>query len=370
MHRQCAALRDDERGAAGIFVVLGMGVILGSAALAIDMGHMMNARTESQRVADLAALAGAAAFIDAPGNPAQTARAWAMQYAAANTVDRAPVSLAAEDIAVDLANERVRVTVRNTAVRGNAIETVFGRALGIDRVDIVTTAVAEASAATAVNCALPLMLPDRWTERGGDPLRYDPGVDYYEAWNPDGSANATFTGYSVASVGDAVAIKANTGPGYAARGEYYPVGAGDLTGGSGYGDHISLCPDEARTFTLDDLISTDANGMVGPTRQGFQDLIDLDRSALWDPAQQCVVDVLGGPCRGSPRIRPIALFDPTDAMNPGVSPARIKNFAGVFVDRIQGNQVLLILAGYSGVQPAGVGGQTMPTLFKVLRLVE
>jgi len=347
-----------------------MGVILGSGALAIDIGHMMNVRTESQRVADLAALAGADAFIEATGNVDQTARAWAGQYAAANTVDRVPVSLLNEDIAVDLANERVRVTVRNTAARGNPITTIFARALGINSVDVVTTAVAEASAATAVNCVLPIMLPDRWTELGGDPLQFDPGIDVYQAWNPDGSLDGSYTGYAQASLGDMIAIHSNTGPGYPQRNAYYPVAAGGLSPGGSYRDHFSMCPDKTQVYRLNDLIPTEASPMIGPTIQGFQDLINLDPGALWDPVQHCVVDRLGGPCRGSPRIRPISLFDPTDAPNPGPKPARLTNFAGVFVQRVDGNVISLIFAGYAGVSPAGVGGRTTPTLFKVVRLVE
>jgi len=110
--------------------------------------------------------------------------------------------------------------------------------------------------------------------------------------------------------------------------------------------------------------------MVGPTAQGFRDLIDLDPGAMWDPVQRCVVGGLGGLCRSSPRIRPVPMFDPTDAPNPGAKPARLTNFAGVFVQRVEGNVISLIFSGYSAARPAGVGGRTTPTLFKILRLVE
>jgi len=269
MYRRLAALRGDESGAVAVFVVLGMGLLLGGAAMAIDVGHMMNARTESQRVADLAALAGAAAFIEATGNADQTARAWAGQYAAANTIDRIPVSLQSEDIAVDIAKEQVRVTVRNTAARGNPIATVFARVLGITSVDIVTTAVAEASGATAVNCVLPLMLPDRWTELGGNPLQYDPDIDHYEAWNPDGSNDGTYTGYAQANLGDTVSIKSNTGPGFPEQNSYYPVGAGGLSPGGSYRDHFSMCPDEAQIYTLDDMILPSPARWSAPPLRAF-----------------------------------------------------------------------------------------------------
>ena len=49
----------NERGAVAIYVALTMVVFLGIAALAIDVGYTRVARTELQRAADAAALAGA-----------------------------------------------------------------------------------------------------------------------------------------------------------------------------------------------------------------------------------------------------------------------------------------------------------------------
>ena len=140
-----------QRGGIALFLAISMTVVLGSAAISIDLGHMMNARAESQRVADLSALAGAAAFIQASGpTVATTADTWAKQFALLNTVDRSAVSLLSSDIAVDVLNRRVQVTVFNTAARGNPISTVFARVLGINSVDVVTTAIAEA----AIGCSV------------------------------------------------------------------------------------------------------------------------------------------------------------------------------------------------------------------------
>ena len=361
----------DERGAVGVFLAVGMTVMIGSAAIAIDMGHALNARTESQRVADLAALAGAAAFIHATGNADQVARDWAEQFAASNTVDGTAVTInKTTDVDVDLANEQVTVRVHNTVARGNPIQTIFARVLGINSVDVVTTATAEASPASAVSCLLPLMLPDRWDELGGDPVFYDPGIDYYEPWNPDGSNAGTYTGYSQADLGDTIQIKHNTGPGTANPSWYYPIAAGGLVGGANYKEHIYSCPDLNFSYYIGQQVPTEPGNMVGPTNQGFQELIDQDPTALWDPAQNCVVDVLGGLCRGSPRLRPMPMFDPTEAPDPGRKPATITNFAGLFVVGTQGNQVIAIFAGYSAIAPAGGGSGTTPTPFKFLRLVQ
>ncbi len=47
----------DEQGATLVLVALGISVFLGMVALAVDLGMLLGARTESQRVADAAALA-------------------------------------------------------------------------------------------------------------------------------------------------------------------------------------------------------------------------------------------------------------------------------------------------------------------------
>lgn len=49
----------NERGVVAPLVAIMLSVLLGAVALAIDVGYMMNTRTELQRIADGAALAGA-----------------------------------------------------------------------------------------------------------------------------------------------------------------------------------------------------------------------------------------------------------------------------------------------------------------------
>ncbi len=75
----------DEQGATLVMVALGITVFLGMVALAVDLGMMLGARTESQRVADASALAGAGSLLSQP-NDEDRARQWAIEYAALNTV--------------------------------------------------------------------------------------------------------------------------------------------------------------------------------------------------------------------------------------------------------------------------------------------
>lgn len=352
-----------QRGGIALFLAISMTALLGSAAISIDVGHMMNARAQSQAVADLSALAGAAAFIQAPGpTVATTADTWAKQFALLNTVDRSAVSLLSSDIGIDVPNRRVQVTVFNTAARGNPVSTVFARVLGINSVDIVTTAIAEAAVGGGVTCILPLFLVDQWDELGGSPLQFDNGIDYYEPYIPS-AWTATYTGYDQSDIGMSIVIKPAQGPmsqtGAPNQSWYYPFDAANIPGGAAYRAAISGCTDPSFVYSIGMSLWVEPGAMIGPTAQGFQDLINQDPSATWDPGLNCVVDASnlgsgnGANCRASPRLRPAPMLDPSSTPASGKQQVTITNFAGIFVDRVQGNNVYVTFAGWSGV---GLGG--------------
>jgi len=371
--------RGDERGAISLFVAMGMVAFLGCAAIAIDMGYLMNVRTESQRVADLAALAGASAFIDAKGGAAlqSTIEARAIEFAALNTVDRTPVGLTPADIAIDFANERVRVTIRNTAATGNPIRTVFARSIGIHEVDVVTTAVAEAFPATTAKCILPFMLPDSHRDGGGDPNLYDHENDYYEPHDPSVSPPApSATGYTDGDIGTPILIK----PGNRNKSMqpnsswYYPVVMLG-SGASRYQAAIESCPDVE--LTIGDIIDVEPGAMIGPTREGIENLVAQAPNHYWSTSHNCVID--GGPggspnvCVPSPRLRAVPMLAPPDAPNNGRKSVSIMNWAGVFVEGMggeNGEDVLGRFAGYSGLTASGGGAGGSGALLKVIRLVE
>jgi hypothetical protein len=157
-------------------VVLGIPVLLGMVALAVDLGMMLAARTGSQRVADSAALAGAGSLITEPEDE-DRARELAIDYAAKNKVLGRSAEVRPEDVDVLLDEHKVRVRVRNTNARGNAIRTIFARVLGWQEVDVVTSAAAEAVAAGAGVCPLPVAVPDRWLDNPGGPNPSDGRFD-------------------------------------------------------------------------------------------------------------------------------------------------------------------------------------------------
>jgi len=111
--------------------------------------------------------------------------------------------------------------------------------------------------------------------------------------------------------------------------------------------------------------------------QGFGDLIDKDPTARWNSAMDCVVSdghqasTDATMCRSSPRVRPVPLFDPTEEPDPGAKPFKFTNFAGIFVEKIEGKTVYGRWLGYTGIKPASPDEDTTAgPLFKVLRLIE
>lgn len=369
-----------QRGATTAFIAVGLTALIGSAAVAIDLGHLFHVRTESQRVADLSALAGVGAYVSAPGPQVATvASTWATNYAAQNIVDQGSVTLLPSDVVADPANRTVTVTVRNTAGRGSAVSSIFSRIFNVSQTDVVTTATARAWPASGVSCVLPLFLVDRWDELGGNPSYFDNGTDYYEQFVPS-APTGTYTGYDHNSVGTRVLLKPAQG-GASAAGRpnpswYFAFDAANIPGGANYQASIEGCPNPNFIYSLGQQIWVEPGAMVGPTRGGFGEIIAQDPNAVWEPTLNCVVDAQnlgsGDPsfCRGSPRVRPVPMFDPSTSPGAGKQLVTINNFTGVFVEQLAGNEVWVVLMGYGGVSPgtaASVGAGS--ALLQVPRLI-
>jgi len=352
-------------------------------ALAIDVGLLYTARTEAQRVADSAALAGAGALIASPNNR-ELATLNAVTIGGLNTIGGQYANVLDTDVTVDLTLRQVTVNALRTAERGNPMGTFFARMFGVTTVDVGATATAEASNAGGITCLLPLALPDRWTEGPGspnDPDDFEPDAgDVYIPWAvPDSDPvriNDGYTGYSEIDIGEQFTMKSNTANGGLNPSWYYPWRPPGQSGADDYRTNVSGCVDPSISFSVGQHVETEPGNMSGPTMQGFKDLIDQDPNAVWNDGMDCVVDsgyqssADASQCRDSPRIRPIPMFDPTEEIDAGSKPFTFTNFAGVFVEDIQGNDVVARWIGYTGVDPTAYGSTTAGPLFKVLRLVK
>ncbi len=408
-------LTSDDRGATAAFVAVGIFMMLGMVALAVDVGLLVGARTDSQRVADAAALAGAASFITAP-NDADRPRIWAIDYASRNRVHGTIADVRAADVDVLMAEKKVRVRVRNITARGNAIRTIFARVLGWDEVNVGTSAAAEASAAGAGNCMLPLALPDRWTETDGDdlyiglpddhymPYLQGPGVTGGSQCPPGvalGVGGCDFTGFYPGDINDPteplIEIKVQSGPADPEDPDYVAspctdaaswrcwfqpesVNSGPVGGGATeLRPWILGCPDKSITIGIGDTIyaGSASGNMQSLVLQDFKDLIDT-QPGVWNnvsaahPSGGCVTDGMGeSTCLGSAdtqriRFMPIVKTDAVTGTGSGVK-APIINLACVFVDKV--STEMGVVHGRLTDTCTGLAGGEGPIL-KAIRLVE
>ena len=384
---QFSVLRQRVREQRGVVLLVVAGAMLALTsvvALAIDVGLLTTARTEAQRAADSAALAGAGAFVVSPGND-KLARALATEFAAKNLVRWQPVTVLDDDIIIDTDALTVTVYVYRTRERGDAIPTFFARVFGISEVDVAATATAEATAAGGINCVLPVAIPDRWSEAGGsgnDPDDYNPEFDdRYVPWvEPDSDPavyNEDFTGYAEKDLGTQIALKSNTPNGGLNPSWYYPWRPPGQSGADDFRTNVNSCVDPSILFYVGIEVETEPGNMSGPTMQGFSDLIDQDPTARWNDGLKCVVSdghqasTLATDCYDSPRVRAVPLFDPSEEPDLGAKPFKFTNFAGIFIEKIEGKTVYGRWLGYTGIKPASPDEVTTAgPLFKVLRLID
>lgn len=353
-----------------MIAAISLAVVLGVAALAIDLGMAFTTRTQAQRVADAAALAGAGSLALYPDN-VEAARREAMEYATKYELMNEPVDELEVDVFVDPVEDTVGVTVYRNEEHGNPLGTLFGGILGVESIDVSAHAVAKAQPARPkVPCLLPLTLPDQWYEEwdgedGREPTELDEfGDEDDDFYDPE------ITGYDGGDFGKQLVIKTQEAPGTYNPSWWGPWRLEGTQGSEDYRSRIMKCvfPDKERE--LGDEVQPEPGNMAGPTRQGFDDLIDQDPTATWNSAKGCVTHG-DGTCSGSPRIRPVPLFDPTQVPNPGAAQQfPLVNFANFFVESQVGGTVTVRFMGLTANYGGALGDPDRGTLFRTLQLIE
>ncbi len=217
--------RSRRRGAAGVYVLVSVSLLLATAALTVDIGYLYNVKAEMQCAADAAAMAGAWELIDEDrltGLPFMdeeiaAARNTAVRYVAYNgsidggfSIDGNSANSLTGDVVIGYldnaadpiesisfgdANEfnTVHVRVRRDADHGGSVLLFFARTFGEHSADVSAEAVATLKdgvvgyrvMSDAINAnLLPLALHiDAWralldgTSGGGDGYDYDFGTD-------------------------------------------------------------------------------------------------------------------------------------------------------------------------------------------------
>lgn len=372
----------DESGFSYVFVGVGMLAFVMTSALAIDVGMFMTARAQAQNSADAGALAGAVALLfdsytdrSTSGPAVQSALA----AATANAVMKESVSITPADVLflndpLGQSN-RVKVTVYRTAGRANPVATLIGGILGVTNADVRAEATAEAAPANAATCVAPFTIPDKWIEKQTPPWDTDDTFDSDPKKpqdDPDVYPRAdqpTYVGYNATTdKGLQLVLKAGTGNNI--NPSFYQALA--LPGSSGSDDYrwnIGNC--NTSMLHWDDLLTAEPGNMVGPTKQGIEDLIALDPTAYWDTTKNEVHSSM----HPSPRVKIVPLYDPyyydTGKKNGRNADLKAANFIGFFFESIDGGgNVTGRIIPTTGLLDSTHGPSPAGAFARAIRLVE
>ena len=417
----------NERGAALALVAVSLTAILGMGALAVDLSMLMKARTDAQRTADAAALAGASAFIDenVALDQSGAARERALEYANRNYVGATPVDVDSTGGGTTIDGTRWVVETKEAVIviipdsfkvraiiRRQNIGTFFGRIMGQSLATVSAKSAAEAVNSNGAKCVKPFALPDMWhdldNDLDGDRLwdegeewEYNPDVDTYKPYegDPVKYGNIDDTGYGsewrndmpddlgdsfTGDKGRQIAIKPQdpNENGIIYPGIFYPwvmpedptqpsgtcgIGGGGEQGAAAYSQNICTCNNSEILLGVDYEIKT--GNMVGPSYFGIQDLIDLDPRAEWDPTSNTVINSAAENWLDSPRVIKIALWDPIEVQKSGKTSIKFTNIALLFVEKqkkMHDPIIARFITYAEGSSTTGPGGP----LIKALRLVE
>jgi hypothetical protein len=330
-----------RRGGTLVIIAVSLVAMMSAMALAIDMGMLFKNRSDAQRTADAAALAGASAYLDVFGPAAvNPARDRAVEYLGSNKVgnDLVDTSNSVQKfvlggVLIDSLSEAVVTVMPNdfkvrVEVRRPDNDTWFANLFGKSIMPVRARATAIASPAGAARCLKPFALPDIWHDQNGDvdgdhvwdmPVQQgnnevggeiwkfgdDPG-DYYSKFDPTVlSPVPPQTGYGstyrtdvTKDWGREIKMKVSdpNDVEQAQSGIFFPwtmpnenltseckfnPGGGE-TGAASYRANICNCNTTAITLNTPYPIKT--GNMIGPTHQGVGELINMDKNARWDAA--------------------------------------------------------------------------------------
>ncbi len=400
-------------------LVVSLLVLLGVSALAIDLGIAYVARSEAQRAADGAALAGARRFLTSgflmgvvPQSTAESmARDEAIAVAAENTVGGDPAQVLAGDVTFDMSNPsnpRITVVVQRTTARGNALPTLFARAFGVAEANISAVATAEAFTPSGggppvgTGCVKPWILPNC------DPNHTGPTE------NPNCPGQAFFVDPATGDVlnpgavggGGVIGMQLLIKPGLPnespAPGQFYPIqippgsepalcpecaqtpGGSEGPGGALYRHNIACCNTNQFVCGQEADVDEQTGNMVGPTNQGVQCLIHQEQPNCGGNPSNCGQDYIIDPANfpynftgGSNNPNPLLVSQPISSsdsvvtiplydgypLTPGESGAlptvTIRGFLQVFVEKV-GPPQSSVTAHVLSVAGCGSGGSGGP----------
>lgn len=326
----------NNRGSVMIMVAVALLAMFSFAIVTIDGAVLMTTKNQLQAAADAAALAGASGLIAGSKDEATNRAIQFASYNKAVQETRTPVIITAADVSFP-EDDMVRVVTHRTEATGDALRTYFMRVvtLGHNNLsDVSAVAAAVIYDVCASDCVKPWAIPDRWDDANANG-RMDTG----EAYDP------VATGYQApGDIGQSIILKVGNPQQAIAPGQFFPIdlppldcacGEDPETGGDQYRWNIANC--SPYTVAPGDRLQLEPGNMVGPTRQGMQELIDADPTATWDDVNNTIA---GSKFGLSPRIVLVPFFDPTSPPESGRNWVRVTKIGAFFLEAMaQGGEV-------------------------------
>lgn len=283
MYGRAQESRKTERGFTMITVAVSITALLALAALAVDMGLIYTARTHAQHAADAAALAGAYTFTNNLAVQPAAAREAAIAAAGANEVLGQPATITAGDVIVDLANQRVTVNVNR--IDADAVRTKFAAAVGVNTVGLRARATAQCAVSAAnggSRCVKPVYMPNT--------LLADPSLTHAQAcasqtiFDPTTKQLTAFAEqyFNSTGVNTPRLLRPTRSSEAVAPGQYYSLDFG--SGGQDYRCTIANCVTAcggSAAIRCGNSFPLKTGNMVGPTTDGFNDLIGSPPEDAW-----------------------------------------------------------------------------------------
>lgn len=377
----------NAQGAVLVQVAVALLALLALSSFVFDYGVMWVSRGQAQNAADSGALSGAISLAFDGAGDQDGARARAIVMAQRNLVWGQAADVTNTDVTFPacppgpgVPDTCIKVDVFRNQARNNALPTFFSRLAGVMDQGVRATATAQVLAGDTTDCLKPWAIIDRWDEFGPvqypnpDPEflasstfdRYSTGQgqappqepDLYVPPGPDGPG----TGFRLPEdEGRQFAIKVDSNqnavvsPGWF-RAIRLPRLDGQ-TGGNVYRNNITTCGGLPSSYAAPGTVcpanignqdaaywaergcfATEPGNMVGPTRQGIEELILRDGGAYWGsgPDGPGIMGSNFDPPTSSPRVVPIGLLDIDNFLAQDPSGAngvlRLINIYGFFIE--------------------------------------
>lgn len=375
-------MKRSDKGQVLVLVALAIFVLLGFAALGIDVGYMYSVRHELQRCADAGALAGASAFVEGDWNDSSvrsTAEIRARDYASRDVVVQTRLN-SASDVAVYFPSlDRIEVITSRNA------DLFFARIFGMGTKVITARAVAWAASTDCSGCVKPWAIPLPWVDDNTPNGLFDPAEGYsVKPLCPTGqnNDNCVQSGTKMTLKVGSPSISADGIVGQQTAGQFFIIQGNTsdpYNGAADYRDYIA--GKNCLNVNLNEPIDLMPGNRMGPTVQPVEDLIktgpDWTDTSSPPPSLNDNTNL---------RLVYVVVYDPrvsiegggntggsgTQAYIPGNTETKTNVwFAGFYLDNIakQGNDGW-VTGKYAGIMLNGAGGCAPPGLAKHVALVE